>query len=152
MAAKTRESICDGLATVTPIMTGAGGDRPGPRELRKAFLWAVLPANADREPPKELGDTLSWLRGHFLPLRALADPQTARTVIHQLTKTLDDKPVAGDTYRRRRRGVNAAIEYAVESGGLDDDPLKRTKTKRVAVDDRVDPRESSSPAPRPASC
>lgn len=140
VAPKTRESICDSLATVTPVMTRTGRDRPSTRELRKAFLWAVLPANADSKPPKELDDTLSWLREHSLPLRALADPQTTRTVIHQLTKTLDERPVAGDTYRRRRRGLNAAIEYAVESGDLDNKPLKRTKTKRVAVDDRVDPR------------
>jgi integrase len=85
-------------------------------------------------------DDLDWLRGHSRPLKTLADPVITRKVLHQLTRSLDDKPVAGDTYRRRRRGLNAAIEYAAESHDLDANPLKLVKTKRVAVDDRVDPR------------
>lgn len=140
LAAKSRESMCDSLATATQVMVETTRDTPGARDLRRAFLWAVLPANADAEPPKELDDSLTWLRDHSLPLNAITDPLTTRKVIHQLGRTLDDKPVAGDTYRRRRRGLNAAIEYAVESEALDENPLKRVKTKRVAVEDLVDPR------------
>jgi hypothetical protein len=35
VAAKTRESICDSLATVTQVMTGTGPDSPSPREVRR---------------------------------------------------------------------------------------------------------------------
>lgn len=92
-------------------------------------------------PPTIVPESTSpaWLTRLLGPWRRLADPQTTRKVIQQLTKTLDDKPVAGDTYWRRRRGLNAAIEYAVESSHLDDNPLKKAKTKRVAIEDRVDP-------------
>ncbi|HUC60301.1 MAG TPA: site-specific integrase, partial [Streptosporangiaceae bacterium] len=108
--------------------------------------WAVHPANVGSDPPKEVHDALNWLQDYSLPVRALADPQLIRSAIHQLTRTLTDTPAAGDTYRRRRRCLNAAIEYAVETGKLDDNPLKRIKTKRVAVDDRVDPRVVVAPA------
>jgi integrase len=140
VAAKTRASIADSLATVTSVMVEATPDHPDSRDLRRAFLWAVLPANAEAEPPKDVSDSLDWLREHSLPLKALADPPVTRKVLHQLTRSLDDKPVAGDTYRRRRRGLNAAVEYAVESHDLDSNPLKAIKTKRVAIEDRVDPR------------
>jgi hypothetical protein len=52
VAAKTRASIADSLATVTPVMVDDGPDRPEPRELRRAFLWAILPANVGTEPRK----------------------------------------------------------------------------------------------------
>jgi integrase len=145
VAPKTRDSICDSLATATQVMVEARSDRPTPRDLRRAFLWAVLPANAEAEPPKEVHDSVMWLEEHSRPLKALADPQLVRKTIHQLGRTLADQPAAGDTYRRRRRGLNAALEYAVESGHLDDNPLKRIKTKRVAVDDRIDPRVVVTP-------
>lgn len=110
------------------------------RDLRKAFLWAVLPVNDGAQPPADLDEALRWLRQHALPLKAIADPSVTRRVIHQLTITLEGRPAAEDTYRRQRRGLNAAIEYAVELGQLPENPLKRVKTRRVAVQDYVDPR------------
>ncbi len=145
-AAKTRDSITDSLATAAVVMVEDGQDRPGCRELRRAFLWAVLPANADSEAPEELAAPLRWLRHRSLLLKALADPPVTRRVVHQLTITLDGRPAAGDTYRRRRRGLNAAIEYAVELEELTENPLKRVKTKRVAADNRLDPRVVVTPA------
>src|ERR1022692_1001552 len=69
-AAKTRDSIADSLATATVAMVEDGRDRPGSRELRSAFLWAVLPANADAEPPGGLEAPLRWLRQRSLLLTA----------------------------------------------------------------------------------
>ena len=103
------------------------------------------PATAASEPPKDVHDALDWLRDYSLPVKALADPPVIRGAIHQLTTTLNDTPAAGDTYRRRRRCLNAAIEYAVDTDKLDDNPLKRIKFKRVAVDDRIDPRVVVTP-------
>ena len=139
-AAKTRDSITDSLATATIAMAETGPGRPSNQDLRKAFIWAVLPANADTSAPPELTATVRWLHERCPPFKALADPPVTRRVIHQLTVTLDGRPAAGDTYRRRRRGLNAAIEYAVELGDMTENPLKRVKTKRVAVTDQVDPR------------
>jgi hypothetical protein len=51
----------------------------------------------------------------------------------KLTRSLDGKPVAGDSYRRRRKGLNAALEYAAESHDLDGNPLKLVKTKRDGI-------------------
>ncbi len=110
------------------------------RAVRQAFLWAVLPANKGIEPPPEMSGSLAWLRRHSLAVTALADPARARAVVHRLTLTLDGTPVAGDTWRRRRRGLNTAVEYAVESGQLEENPLRKVKVTRVAAITEVDPR------------
>jgi integrase len=145
-AAKTRDSMTDSLATAAVAMVEDGRDRPGHRELRRAFIWSVLPANAEAAPPLELAAAVRWLRNRSLLLTAIAEPPVARRVLHQVTVTLEGRPAAGDTHRRRRRGLNAAIEYAVELGELDSNPLKRIKVKRVTADDRVDPRVVVTPA------
>jgi hypothetical protein len=62
-----------------------------------------------------------------VPVRALADPAVARRVLYQLTLTLDGRPAAGDTWRRRQRGVNTAVEYAVQTGALERSPLKHIR-------------------------
>jgi integrase len=138
--------MTDSLATAAVAMADGGRDAPAPRELRRAFLWSVHPANAAAAVPPELAAAARWLRDRSLMLTAIAEPPVARRVLHQLTITLDGRPAAGDTYRRRRRGLNAAIEYAVDLGELDANPLTRIKVKRVAADDRVDPRVVVAPA------
>jgi hypothetical protein len=57
-AAKTRDSITDSLATAAVVMVEDGHDRPDLRELRRSFLWAVLPANAGAETPEDLAAAL----------------------------------------------------------------------------------------------
>jgi hypothetical protein len=96
-------------------MVETGRALPGSRELRRAFLWAVLPASDGTQPHQELDGALRWLRQRSLLLRALADPPVTRRVIHQLTITLDGRPAAGETCRRRRRGL-AAIGGPVSAG------------------------------------
>jgi integrase len=139
-AAKTRDYITDSLATATLALTETAADRPAAGELRRAFLWAVLPANKDADLPVDLGSAVHWLGQHCLPVRALADPAVARRVLYQLTLRLDGQPAAGDTWRRRQRGLNTAIEHAVQTGQLEHNPLTRIRSKRVAFADEVDPR------------
>lgn len=67
-------------------------------------------------------------------------PAVSRRVLHQLILTLDGKPAAGDTSRRRQGGLNAAIEHAVQTGQLEHDPLKQigpSASRSPEVDPRV---------------
>jgi hypothetical protein len=139
-AAKTRDSMTDSLATAAIAMTDNSASQPSPQQVRRAFLWYILPANKESPPPPELADTVRWLRWHCLPTRALAEPRVARQVLHRITLQLDGRPAAGDTWRRRRRGLNTAVQYAIERGELHENPLKRIKTGRVAATNEVDPR------------
>jgi integrase len=141
-AAKTRDGITDSLATATLALVENGDGRPADAEMRSAFRWAVIPANAEAEPPADMMPALLWLRRRSLSVTALNEPATVRAVLSQLTRKLDGKAAAGDTSRMRRRGLNTAIEYAVEAGDLPVNPLKAeaAKRKRTAVNDRVDRR------------
>ncbi|MEV5747170.1 tyrosine-type recombinase/integrase [Actinoallomurus sp. NPDC052308] len=139
-AAKTRESITDSLAMAMLVMVEGGPERPTDTALRHAFLWAVHPANAQADPPRKLEPAVRWLSRRSLALSSITDPAIVRRVFHRLTLTMEGRRAAGDTFRRRRRGLNTALEYAVELEEIPDNPLKRLKAKRTATADRVDPR------------
>ncbi|MFD3538756.1 tyrosine-type recombinase/integrase [Streptomyces sp. NPDC058662] len=139
-AAKTREGLADSLATVAIAMMGDGAKAPTPEEVRLAVRWGVVPAHAGEEPPPELVASCLWLSNHSRPLSDLADPRVLRDVQYRLSFKLDDTPAAGETYKRRRRGFNTAMEYAIELGYLDANPLAGVKRAGPKGGDQVDPR------------
>nr|WP_190022219.1 site-specific integrase [Streptomyces hiroshimensis] len=140
-AAKTREGLADSLATVALAMAGEGAGAPEPELVRLAMRWAVVPAHGDEGPPRELRSTCEWLAEQSLPLSALLESRVVRDVHYRLSFKLDGTSAAAETYKRRRRGFNTAMEYAVQEGYLDANPLvgmKRTGPSRSgAVDPRV---------------
>ncbi|MEU6877945.1 site-specific integrase [Streptomyces sp. NPDC046712] len=139
-AAKTREGIADGLAAVTLAMVEQDEQRPQAEELRRALRWAVVPANAELEPPAELDDAHEWLTNKSLMVSALEDPRVLRDVQYRLSFKLDGSPAAGETSRRRRRALNTAVEYAIERKLLVENPLAALKRVKASSSDRVDPR------------
>ncbi|MFE4663073.1 tyrosine-type recombinase/integrase [Streptomyces hydrogenans] len=139
-AAKTREGLADSLATVALAMVEGGKKAPTPEETRLAMRWAVVPAHEDEEPPPELVAACTWLRTRSLTLSALTDPKVVRDVQYRLSFKLDDTPAAGETYKRRRRGFNTAMEYAIECGYLEENPLAGVKRAGSNKGDVVDPR------------
>lgn len=144
-AAKTRDAITDSLATTTLALVERGTGRPSDSDLRIAFRWAMVPANHGAEPPKVMSPVLAWLTRGCPPMTSLSDPKIMRRVVDQLGLTLTGNQAAGDTMRRRRRGLNPALEYAVEAGYLDTNPLTKVKRKHVASTDQVDPRVLVNP-------
>ncbi|WP_333938112.1 tyrosine-type recombinase/integrase [Streptomyces sp. HUAS 31] len=139
-AAKTREGLADSLATVALAMMGEGDDAPTPEDVRRAMRWAVVPAHKDEEPPEDLEAACAWLTAHSLPLSALTDSKVIRDVHFRLSFKLDDTPAATDTYKRRRRGFNTAMEYAIHEGYLEENPLNRVQRSTSRSGDAVDPR------------
>ncbi|MFJ8553823.1 tyrosine-type recombinase/integrase [Streptomyces sp. NPDC093676] len=139
-AAKTREGLADSLATVALAMMGDGKGAPSLEEVRLAMRWAVVPAHQDDDPPKDLESACMWLQHRSLSLSAFADPKVVRDVQYRLSFKLDDTPAAGETYKRRRRGFNTAMEYAIECGYLDTNPLAGMKRVGSSHADVVDPR------------
>ncbi|MFJ4985086.1 tyrosine-type recombinase/integrase [Streptomyces sp. NPDC088732] len=145
-AAKTREGIADSMATVALAMMGAAAKAPSLEEVRLAVRWNVVPAHKNAEPPPELRAACAWLSAHSLPLSALSDPKVLRDIQYRLAFKLDDMPAAGETYKRRRRGFNTAMEYAIEAGYLDENPIAKLKRTAYKSDGVVDPRVLVNPA------
>ncbi|MEV1023516.1 site-specific integrase [Streptomyces sp. NPDC050264] len=139
-AAKTREGLADSLATVALAMMEDGKKAPSPEEARLAMRWAVVPAHKGEDPPADLTAACTWLQNCSLPLSALTDPKVLRDVQYRLSFKLDNTPAAGETYKRRRRGFNTAMEYAIECGYLDANPLAGVKRTGATQGDVVDPR------------
>jgi hypothetical protein len=73
-------------------------------------------------------------------LSDLADPEVFEDVLYRLSCKLDGTPAAGDTYRRRRWALNTALEHAVVTGYLSENPLQRARRKHVGSSDLVDRR------------
>ncbi|MFJ3501305.1 tyrosine-type recombinase/integrase [Streptomyces sp. NPDC090135] len=144
-AAKTREGLADSLATVALAMVEAGKKAPQPEEVRLAMRWAVVPAHHEEAPPRELVAACQWLQHRSLRLSALMDPKVVRDVQYRLSFKLDDTPAAGETYKRRRRGFNTAMEYAIECGYLEENPLHGLKRSGPTKGDVVDPRVLVNP-------
>ncbi|WP_405869358.1 tyrosine-type recombinase/integrase [Streptomyces sp. NBC_00005] len=139
-AAKTREGMADSLAAVTLAMVGHGDGAPDDEDLRLAFRWSVVPANAGEKPPAELKAAYDWITTTGRPLGDLTNPEVFEGVLYRLSYKLDGTPAAGDTYRRRRRTLNTALEYAVVAGDLPENPLQRARRKHVGSNDVVDRR------------
>ncbi|MCX4528112.1 site-specific integrase [Streptomyces sp. NBC_01551] len=141
-AAKTREGLADSLAAVAIAMAGEGPKPPSPEDVRLAMRWAVVPSHAYEEAPSALLAACDWLARESLPLSALKDSRVVRDVHYRLAFKLDGGPAAAETYKRRRRGFNTAMEYAIQEGYLDANPLagvRRPSTSRTSgvVDPRV---------------
>lgn len=121
-AAKTREGLADSLATVALAMMEEGKKAPAAEDVRLAMRWAVVPAHKGEDPPPDLAAACAWLQNRSLALSALTDPKVVRDIQYRLSFKLDDTPAAGETYKRRRRGFNTAMEYAIECGYLEENP------------------------------
>ncbi|UQI47872.1 tyrosine-type recombinase/integrase [Streptomyces sp. HU2014] len=139
-AAKTREGMADGLAAVALAMVAREDDAPEDGCLRLAFRWGIVPANAGKEPSAELKSAYEFLTAADRPVTDLLDPEVFEDVMYRLDYRLDGKPAARETYKRRRRVLNTALEHAVVTGELPENPLQKARKKQVGSSDVVDRR------------
>jgi integrase len=144
-AAKTREGIADSLAAVTLAMVRREEGIPPDEELRLALRWAVIPANEGGEVPADLNAAYTWLCTKDRAVTELDNPDVFHDVRYRLGYLLDGKRAAGDTFRRRRRALNTALEYAVVKGMLAANPLSKVRPGRAGAGDVVDRRVLVNP-------
>src|SRR4051794_21139196 len=77
--AKTRSSVVDALATVTPVLVTRDTGRPDVSTLRAALVrYAFHPPSHAEEVPAELVDVLRWIERHSLPIKDLAEAGNVR--------------------------------------------------------------------------
>ncbi|MFD4605541.1 tyrosine-type recombinase/integrase [Streptomyces sp. NPDC058464] len=130
-SAKQRDSMTDALATVMPALVKSVRGRPTPADLRRALRSYVLPPpRRERERPEEIAAAAKWIEKASLPVAELQEITRVRDLIDVLTRKLDGKPAATQTYRRRRAVVFNVLEYGVELEVLPSNPLSRVRRKR----------------------
>ena len=115
MAPKSRDSITDALATITPALVTDVAGAPAVGVLRMALRQYLLPpqARALNRPP-EIQGAVRWLTGRSVPVGELTDKRHLRRALDALSVNLDGTSSAATTARRKRAVLYNALEYAVE--------------------------------------
>lgn len=151
-AAKSRTSMIDAIATVTPaLLRDEVPYRPDPELMREALRDYLLPPDRrERERPPAVDKAARWLEEASLPLTALAEAAVVRAGLDAVALQMNGKPAAVTTMRRKRSVFFNVLQYAVELEQLDYNPIDKLRvrsrrSKVVTVVDRrvvVNPRQA----------
>jgi integrase len=148
LAAHSRASMAEALATVTPVLTKTTPLRPPAHTLRAALYRHAF--NLQRRGGGTLDPAaavaLAWLERTSLPVQHLSDPQVTRAALDALTLRLDGVRAAANTITRKRAVFHSAHGYAVELGLLPVNPLGQVNWKAPRADGAVNPQTVASPA------
>jgi hypothetical protein len=124
LAAHSRASLAEALATVTPALTRPGArDRPDQRELRTVLYKHAFNPARPADPGSPAAQILDWAQQASLPVGCLSEPAVLRTALEALTFRLDGSRAAANTIIRKRVVLHGALGYAAEAGLLPDNPL-----------------------------
>lgn len=81
LAAHSRASLAEALATVTPVLTRPDArDRPDPRELRTVLYQHAFNPARPAGPGSSAAQILDWARQASLSIGCLSEPAVLRTV------------------------------------------------------------------------
>ena len=146
LAAHSRASMAEALATVTPALTTATGQRPPAQALRAALYGhAFNPQRQTRKPDPATAAALAWLERASLPVARLQNPQVTRQALDALAVRLDRRRAAANTITRKRAVFHNALGYAVELGLLEVNPLGQFQRRMPRAASTADPRIIASP-------
>lgn len=146
VAATTRLTHAYALTPMTTSMWTDAKGKPDDQLLRTALSrWAFNTPRRSGELPDDVAGALRWAKRHSRPVSALADPQVLRSVLDGLTTRLDGLPYAPSVVSRRRKILNAAVEYAVERKLLDINPIPALKWTPPRPVQALDKRRVANP-------
>jgi integrase len=151
IAAKSRTSIADALATVTPVLVTTTRGMPEADTLRAVLYgWAfhkVRRASMKLSGPDAAA--LAWVRDHSLKVVALDEKdrrsELIRRALDVLALTLNGKPAAATTIARKRAVFYGALNYAVELDILPANPIGKVTWKAPEVAEEIDRRVVARP-------
>jgi integrase len=146
LAAHSRASMAEALATVTPALTTATGQRPPAQVLRAALYGhAFNPQRQTKKPDPATAAALAWLERASLPVARLQNPQVTRQALDALAVRLNRRRAAANTITRKRAVFHNALGYAVELGLLEVNPLGQFQRRMPRAASTADPRIIASP-------
>ena len=147
LAAHSRASVAEALATVTPALTRPDApDRPEPRELRTALYQHAFNPARPAGPGSPAAQILGWAQQASLPVGCLSEPAVLRAALEALTFRLDGSRAAANTIIRKRAVLHGALGYAAETGLLPDNPLDTIAWQVPRSTAALDPAVVASPA------
>jgi integrase len=144
-SAKYRKDIARALTAATPAMLAGERGRPDDANIRRALVRWGFNTKQRSEPPDDVAEVLAWVARNSAPLPTLAEAATARRMLDQATGRLDGKNAAASTARRHRIILANAMDYAVELGLLETNPIRALKWTAPKVSTQVDRRAVVNP-------
>ena len=147
LAAHSRASLADGLATVTPALTRPDARRrPDPREMRTVLYKHAFNPARPAEPGSPAEQVLDWAQQASLPVGRLSEPTVLRSALEALTFRLDGSRAAANTIIPKRVVLYGVLGYAAEAGLLPDNPLDNFGWQVPQSSAVIDPVVVASPA------
>jgi integrase len=146
LAAHSRASLAEALATVTPAITRPARRQPSARTVRAAlYRHAFNPRHQYDVLDCAAADALAWLERSSLPVPDLSNLQVTRQALDALTLRLDGSRAAPNTIIRKRGVFRGALGYAVELGLLPVNPLSLLSLTTPHTNRALSPLSVASP-------
>jgi hypothetical protein len=141
----------DELLTVEQVLDELNGV-----SRRTFYRWRelgliLLPQEKRPEPTAQVTQVLQWLESASLPIFDLGEARVILSALDALALKLDGKTAGATTINRKRAVFHSVLEYAVQIGDLDSNPLHKVKWTPPKTSETVDP-VSWSTRPRLRSC
>jgi integrase len=127
------------------VVTGRARGRPDDASMRRALLRYGFNTKQRAEPPEDVAEVLAWIGHNTLSASALAEPAVTRRMLELSASRIDGKNAAPSTARRHRTILANAMDYAIELGLLDTNPIRALKWTAPKVSSQVDRRSVVNP-------
>jgi integrase len=129
LAATARQTVAESLIRVMPVFVPDEKRAPDARVVRSALRqWGYNTAmRTNQEVPGDVRTVLDWCAKHALSVKVAAEPDTLRALQRVVTRRLDGRPYAPTVARKTRSVLWNVLDYAVEQGFLDVNPLVGVK-------------------------
>ena len=142
-----RDEINEALTGVTKALAPMRPGRPADEAMQRALRdWAfVLPGPDERDVPSEARSVIDWLAKNSPPLADLKKPAVLRGVLEALKLKLNGQAASSETFKRKRKVLVNALNYATELGEFDENPVHGVSVKKPPRIVPVDPRVVANP-------
>ena len=144
-SAKYRKDIARALTAATPAMLAEARGRPDDASIRRALVRWGFNTKQRSDPPDDAAEVLDWVVRNTALVSTLIEPATARRMLDLATGTVDGRNAAASTARRHRIILANAMDYAVERGLLETNPIRVLKWTAPKVSSQVDRRSVVNP-------
>jgi integrase len=133
------------LVTPQRALLADGRGRPEDAAIRRALLRYGFNSKQRADPPEDVAEVLAWVARNSAPVSVLAEAAIARKMLDRATGRLDGKNAAASTARQHRTILANAMDYALELGLVETNPIRTLKWTALKVSSQVDRRSVVNP-------
>jgi len=144
-SAKYRRAIAQALAAALPAMVKPSAGKPSDPDIRCAVLGWGYNTRLRAKAPADVQAVFTWLSRNTRPVSDLGRSADARALLEVAVTRLDGTRAAATSARRHRAVLFNALQYAVELGLLDANPIKDLRWTAPRASQAIDPRRVINP-------